>query len=143
MDRAHLYPCSQPILFINVILSLNYEAPDNCPLFSPADRSWLCSFHHRTGACLALSAQNNPKISVQGTLKAANGTTVADGTYAVTFNLYDVPIGGTVLWFENASVEVLGGIYTHYLCTNKPLVSADFAKPLSLGVKVNNYELVA
>jgi len=96
-------------------------------------------------ACLLaapLSAQTNPKISVQGTLKASNGATVADGTYAVTFNLYDVAIGGTPLWFEDAMVEVLGGIYTHYLGTNKPLVAADFAKPLFLGVKVNNYELV-
>lgn len=96
-------------------------------------------------ACLfavPISAQTNPKISVQGTLKSSNGATVADGTYAVTFNLYDVPTGGTVLWFEDAMVEVLGGIYTHYLGTNKPLVAADFIKTLYLGVKVNNYELV-
>jgi hypothetical protein len=90
----------------------------------------------------ALSAQNNPKISVQGTLKSANGATVADGPYTVTFNLYDVPTGGTVLWFEEATVEVLGGIYTHYLGANKPLVAGQFNKALYLGVKVNNYELV-
>jgi len=90
----------------------------------------------------ALSAQNNPKISVQGTLKSANGATVADGPYTVTFNLYDVPTGGTVLWFEDATVEVLGGIYTHYLGANKPLVAGQFNKALYLGVKVNNYELV-
>jgi len=96
-------------------------------------------------ACLfavPISAQTNPKISVQGTLKSSNGATVADGTYAVTFNLYDVPTGGTVLWFEDAMVEVLGGIYTHYLGANKPLVAGQFNKTLYLGVKVNNYELV-
>ncbi len=96
-------------------------------------------------ACLfavPLQAQNNPKISVQGTLKTANGVTVADGSYDVTFNLYNVTSGGTALWSEDASVEVVGGIYSHYLGTSTPLKPADFAGTLYLGVKVGNYELV-
>ena len=90
-----------------------------------------------------LSAQNTkPKVSVQGTLKSANGATVEDGQYAVTFNLYDVATGGTVLWFENASIEVIGGIYSYYLGTTKDLVPANFAKTLFLGIKIGSYELV-
>lgn len=92
---------------------------------------------------LGLFAQtNDPRISVQGTLKNASGATVADGNYDVTFLLYNVKTGGTALWSENATVEVVGGIYSHYLGSSTPLKPADFANTLYLGVKVGNYELV-
>lgn len=82
-----------------------------------------------------------PKISIQGTLKTADGTTVGDGTYNVTFRLYNVEIGGAPLWFENATVDVIGGIYSHYLGSVTALNAANFATTLYLGVKVGSYEL--
>jgi len=82
-----------------------------------------------------------PKISIQGTLKTADGTTVGDGTYNVTFRLYNVETGGAPLWFENAMVEVIGGIYSHYLGSVTPLNAANFSTTLWLGVKVGTYEL--
>lgn len=84
----------------------------------------------------------NPKISIQGTLKSASGSSVADGAYDVTFKLYTVQTGGTAVWEEDASVEVIGGIYSHYLGTITPLNPANFATPLFLGVKVGSYELI-
>jgi hypothetical protein len=84
----------------------------------------------------------NPKISIQGTLKSASGSSVADGAYDVTFKLYTVQTGGTAVWEEDASVEVIGGIYSHYLGTITPLDPSDFATPLFLGVKVGSYELI-
>ncbi len=84
----------------------------------------------------------NPKISIQGTLKSANGASVPDGTYAVRFNLYTVESGGTAVWFEDASVEVVGSIYSHYLGSITPLNAQDFAVTLYLGVKVGSYELI-
>lgn len=93
----------------------------------------------------AFTAQLNaqaPKISIQGTLKAANGASVVDGTYAVTFKLYNTETGGTALWQENAQVEVVGSIYSHYLGSITPLNAADFATTLYLGVKVGSYELI-
>ncbi|MDO8365984.1 MAG: hypothetical protein Q7T20_04240 [Saprospiraceae bacterium] len=83
----------------------------------------------------------SPKISIQGTLKTADGNTVVDGTYNVTFRLYNVETGGTPLWFENATVDVIGGIYSHYLGSGTALNVADFATTLYMGVKVGNYEL--
>ena len=88
-----------------------------------------------------VDAQVAPKISIQGTLKSANGTTVADGAYAVTFKLYDAATGGNVLWQEDTTVEVVGGIYSHYLGSVTPLDAADFANPVFLGVRVGSYEL--
>jgi hypothetical protein len=87
-----------------------------------------------------LSAQR-PRISVQGTLKTANGASVPDGTQAVTFRLYDVKEGGTVLWSEDTTVEVIAGIYSHYLGSVVPLNPGDFDTTLYLAVKVGSYEL--
>ncbi|TNE57812.1 MAG: hypothetical protein EP344_10765, partial [Bacteroidetes bacterium] len=88
-----------------------------------------------------LSAQT-PRISIQGTLKASSGATVADGNYNVIFHLYNQEAGGTPLWSDTTSVEVIGGIYNYYLGSNKALDPAHFVSTLYLGVKIGNYELV-
>ncbi|MEO6759327.1 MAG: hypothetical protein ABIO24_07720 [Saprospiraceae bacterium] len=96
-----------------------------------------------TGVCSTqLNAQGTPKISIQGTLKSANGTSVPDGQYAVRFNLYTTPIGGTAVWHEDTLVDVIGSIYSHYLGSVVPLNPADFSNTLYLGVKVGSYELI-
>ncbi|MBK9337221.1 MAG: hypothetical protein IPM98_11865 [Lewinellaceae bacterium] len=88
-----------------------------------------------------LQAQTAPQISVQGTLKTASGTPAPDGTQSVTFLLYDVATGGTALWQETADVEIVGGIYSHYLGSVTPLNAANFASTLYLAVKVGSNEL--
>lgn len=93
------------------------------------------------GFTLQLEAQN-PRISIQGTLRAANGTSVNDGSYNVTFKFYRNETGGTAMWEETAPVEVVGSIYSHYLGSVSPLVAADFDSIIYLGVVVNNYELI-
>lgn len=100
-----------------------------------------------TGILLALGfatqiQAQNPKISIQGTLRAANGTSVNDGTYNVTFKFYRTESGGTALWEETAPVDVVGSIYSHYLGSVTPLNAMDFDSTIYLGVVVNNYELV-
>jgi hypothetical protein len=84
----------------------------------------------------------NPTISIQGTLKDANGAAVDDGTQSVTFRLYDVLIAGNSLWEEEATVTVVGGIYSHSLGTVEQLVGGDFATTVYLGVEVGGTELV-
>ncbi len=95
---------------------------------------------------LAFASQaqaQNPKISIQGTLKTADGATVGDGTYNVKFRLYNAinAAEGAQLWEEAATVDVVGGIYSHYLGSITALNAADFATTLFLGVKVGSYEL--
>lgn len=91
---------------------------------------------------LSLAAQaTTPRLSIQGTLKDASGISVADGTYTVTFKLYNAYEGGSVVWQEDAPVEVVGGIYSHLLGAGTPLDAADFAETLYLGVKVGAFEL--
>lgn len=89
-----------------------------------------------------LSAQQAvSRISIQGTLKNSNGASVADGNYTVKFLLYDAQTGGTALWQEDAMVEVVGGIYSHYLGSVVPLEGSDFGSTLYLGVRIGNFEL--
>ncbi|MGH8003413.1 MAG: hypothetical protein ACRECJ_01650, partial [Limisphaerales bacterium] len=43
-------------------------------------------------------------INFQGILKDGSGNPVADGSYSVTFRIYEVPAGGTLLWAGTTSV---------------------------------------
>ncbi len=88
-----------------------------------------------------LQAQVSPRVSIQGTLKDANGAAAIDSTYNITFRLYHQATGGSILWTETASVEVTGGIYSHYLGSVVPLNTSDFTSTLYLGVVVGTIEL--
>jgi len=50
-------------------------------------------------------------MSYQGVLRDAGGVPVADGTYSVTFRLWDADTGGTEHWFETLDVTTQGGVF--------------------------------
>lgn len=89
----------------------------------------------------ALLFAQGPHISVQGTLKDANGVTVDDGLYELTFNLYEAAEGGTSVFMEVGEVRVKGGIYTYLLGSINTLNPSIFGKTLYLGITVNGTEL--
>jgi len=80
-------------------------------------------------------AQVPTTISYQGVLTDASGTVVPDGSYKLTFKLYDVETGGTALWSETQSVLVSKGIFSVALGSVTPIGLA-FDKPYWLGVTV-------
>jgi hypothetical protein len=80
-------------------------------------------------------------ISIQGTLKDANGASVADGMQTATFRLYDALTNGTVRWQETAAVTVVGGIYSHSLGKTTPLIASIFVSTVYLSVEVGGLEL--
>lgn len=82
-----------------------------------------------------------PRISVQGTLKDANGVTVDDGTYDLTFRLYPVETGGTAVFEEVGEVTIRQGIYSHLLGSVNTLSPSIFGVTLYLGITVNDVEL--
>lgn len=53
-------------------------------------------------------------INNQGKLTNANGEPL-DGTYTMTFKIFDAEMGGTSLWTESRSVTVTNGIYDEQL----------------------------
>lgn len=81
------------------------------------------------------SAQNR-KISIQGILKDGSGAAVADGTYELTFRLYDQATGGNNVHTEtHTDVEIRGGIYSVFL-GSETVFSAAFDVPYFLSVQV-------
>lgn len=86
-------------------------------------------------------AQNDPTISIQGTLKNSQGQIVQDGSYPVIFRLYHQASGGTPQWEEQASIQVAGGVYSHMLGSQNALDPSVFSLPVWLGVSIENFEL--
>ncbi|MBL7988153.1 MAG: hypothetical protein JNJ94_08825, partial [Chlorobi bacterium] len=92
------------------------------------------------GAGLA-SAQTPTTISYQGLVTDNAGTApVPDGNYQMTFRLYSAPTGGTPLWEETQSTQILRGLFKAYLGSTTPFAgsSVAFNQRLYLGVTINN-----
>lgn len=72
-------------------------------------------------------------ISYQGRLLNSLGSPVPDGTYNITFRIYDAATKGSVLWESNGaqSVTVQDGLFVHYLGSSQPLPD-DLAHETSL-----------
>ncbi len=76
-------------------------------------------------------------ISYQGVLKNAAGTPVADGTYAITFKIYDVSDNGAPLWTEEKQVTINDGLFNEILGDSNPL-NIPFNKQYWLGITVED-----
>jgi hypothetical protein len=78
------------------------------------------------------------KLGVQGILKTNDGTAAPDGTYSITFKLYDVAESGSALWSETQSnVVVTSGLYSAVLGSVTAL-SLPFNTDYFLGVSVGS-----
>lgn len=78
-----------------------------------------------------------PYVPVQGLLADANGTPL-DGSFDITFGIYNVQMGGTPLWSELKNVLVEDGFFTVYLGMETPLDLGLFRdnETLFLGVRI-------
>lgn len=93
-------------------------------IFCTAATLWLAGF-------TTLQAQAN--LSVQGTIQNFDGSAVDNGSYDVTFKLYSTESGGTAVWSETQSVNVVGGVYSVLLGSSNPLTAA-FDQTYYLGI---------
>jgi len=78
-------------------------------------------------------------ITYQGLLSDSTGSPLANGLYAIQFQIYDAPVGGTVKWNGGArQVNVSDGLFTYNLGDSVALPTNLFANDSSLwlGVKV-------
>ena len=64
---------------------------------------------------------NPDPISFQGNLSDQSGNPVPDGSYSMTFGIWDDIAGGNLLWSETQTVEVTGGAYNVSLGSVNPL----------------------
>jgi microcystin-dependent protein len=93
-----------------------------------------------TEAALAQSAAS--KISIQGVLRDGQGAIVANGPQSMKFKLFSQESGGTVLWEEEATVNVAGGLYSHLMGSVNALNPAIFGQTVYVGVFVDDSELL-
>lgn len=90
-------------------------------------------------AASTVHAQIDKRLSVQGLLKKASGVAVNDGTYSITFKLYDQETGGTALWSDVLPTEVVSGIYSATLGrAGNTLDALPFDQMYYLGVSVGS-----
>ena len=76
-------------------------------------------------------------ISYQGVLKNTDSTPVTDGTYTITFKIYDVSTGGTPIWTEEKQVTINDGLFNEILGSSNPL-DIPFDKQYWLGITVGD-----
>jgi hypothetical protein len=115
-------------------------------IFRSAPRSATARFAAIGGLLAALPlappchAATPRTLDFQGTLTySVNQTPKPDGTYSVTFRLFDVATGGTALWTEsNKPVVVAGGhgVFNTVLGAPMSFGSLAFDKPYFLEVQV-------
>jgi hypothetical protein len=91
-------------------------------------------------ACVTLSlAAGAPQlVNVQGLLTNSGDEPVADGTYEVTFAIYDDDNSGSALWTEVRNVTTEDGLFTIILGETSPLPESLFdIAELWLGITVS------
>jgi hypothetical protein len=82
-----------------------------------------------------VSAQAPQTISYQGVLTDDAGLAVADGTYNMTFRLYEAASGGTSIWEETLPVNVTKGLFNVILGSGTPF-KLSFDEQFYLGISV-------
>ncbi len=87
-------------------------------------------------ATVPVSGQIPRLINYQGVLTDDMGVVVSDGSYNMTFRLYDVLSGGSHLWEETIPVNVSKGIFNTTLGHDIPIDEA-FDKPLYLALEID------
>lgn len=78
-------------------------------------------------------------VPFQGRLHGGDNNIVSDGTYDLTFYVYDTPTGGTSLWTEtHPSVSVIHGYVNVLLGAITPMVESNYATQAPLYGEAKN-----
>ena len=77
-------------------------------------------------------------IPFQGRLTNPQGVPYTNGQYTVIFNLYDQPVGGTVLWSEtHQKIGVINGMVNMFLGSINTLTNVNFSQTRHLGITID------
>ncbi len=75
-------------------------------------------------------------LSIGGVIRNDTGASVADGAVAMDFRLYTVESGGTAVWNESQSINVVNGVYSHLLGSVNSLAGLNFNVSYWLGISI-------
>jgi hypothetical protein len=74
-------------------------------------------------------------LNYQGVLKDGSGVILPNGNYSITFKLYNSANGGSALWTETKSINLLDGVFATQLGSTTP-ITLPFTESYYLGVTV-------
>jgi|GEM_PF-2791067 len=81
-----------------------------------------------------ISAQT---INTQGVLRDANGYAMDDGSYTVTFRIYDAEVGGNMEWSDTYDLQVTNGVFSVTLGDNSnPINILSDDQPYWIGMEI-------
>ena len=84
---------------------------------------------------ISLYAAVPQRINYQGKLMDNAGQPVSDGNYSVTFRIYNVSVGGVVLWNENQTASTQDGLF-NVILGSVSSINLSFDQDYWLGVEV-------
>ncbi|RNC83642.1 MAG: tail fiber domain-containing protein [Balneola sp.] len=82
-------------------------------------------------------AQTAPTLNIQGVLRDDQNMAVSDGTYQLTFKLYEDQTGGAEIWEEDQSLTITNGVYSALLGDATDLSGIGFNSQYYLGIAVD------
>ena len=98
-------------------------------------RSMLAALLLFLSLCPCAFAEVPRTLDYQGVLTDAGGSVAPDGSYTMTFRIYDVPAGGSALWEETSDAVVGKGIFSVTLGMAVP-IDLPFDTQYWLGISV-------
>jgi hypothetical protein len=82
-------------------------------------------------------AQIPRTLSYQGVLSDTSGVPKPDGSYTLTFHLYETSTGGSAIWTETKTLKTKRGLFNTILADQAPFGSSvTFDKPYWLSIQV-------
>jgi hypothetical protein len=84
---------------------------------------------------MQLSSQVPQIISFQSMVKNADGTTISDGEYSITFKIFNAETGGTSLWTETQTLQAANGYISAALGSSTSL-NLSFEDQYWIGIRI-------
>ncbi|MDO8684917.1 MAG: hypothetical protein Q7N50_15745 [Armatimonadota bacterium] len=94
-----------------------------------------------TLAPVSASLSTPATLSYQGQLLNASGQPVPDGIHSTTFRIFDTETGGSQLWSEDISVNVIGG-WINVILGNAAPINLPFDKQYWLQIEIGGQTLM-
>ena len=98
--------------------------------------SWIGLLLTLAGGAFAQVQPVPPLMNFQGRLAKPDGTPLTDGTYSVTFSLWNAASGGTQVWAETDTVTARSGAFAVLLGKATVLTDSVFAAPVYLQIQI-------
>jgi hypothetical protein len=86
---------------------------------------------------LILSTLSAQALSIQGVLRNTDGSTVPNGDKTFVFQVYTVETGGSNVWYENKTLNVINGVYSHTLGSETSMDTLNFGNVYWLGISID------